>query len=153
MSELVQNSAIAASVLPTTSEPDAHLHAPVVVDDVAFVARVNRLFRWLLPLQWVAAMAFASWRPLGAAPRDYLVAIVAGGLLTLSALGALRIWPKDIGALCGIAAAQVGFSALLIFLNHGPAGLEGHLLVSMAALSIYRDWRVLVTATVAAVIL
>ncbi len=112
-------------------------------------ARTNRLFSWLLPAQWIFALAIPMWSPRGpggnAPPLE--VAVIAGGLLTLPALAAIRWMPYRLGTRCIVALAQLGFSALLILLTGGRIETHFHIFGSMAFLALYRDWRVLPVAT------
>jgi two-component system, sensor histidine kinase and response regulator len=117
--------------------------------------RTDRMFAGLLAFQWIAGIAVAKWlSPLtwsGAEspPHVHLwAATVLGGLII-----ALPIWlaVARAGSVITrhvIAAAQVVASALLIHLTGGRIETHFHIFGSLAFLSFYRDWRVLVTASI-----
>ena len=115
------------------------------------LGRTNRLFLWLLPAQWIFAIAIAAWSSpaVPAVSTPLSVAVWVGALLTLPALAVMRWLPYHLGARCTVAVAQLGFSALLIFLTSGRIETHFHVFGSMAFLALYRDWRVLPVATVA----
>ena len=116
-----------------------------------FFARTNRMFMWLLPLQWLLALAAAIWWfPRGAAGAASLqVAVVAGAVFTLPALAAIRFQPHHLWTRFAVAISQSGFSALLILLTGGRIETHFHVFASAAFLALYRDWRVLPVATLA----
>src|SRR5688572_2876469 len=122
-------------------------------------ARANQLFKWLLPLQWLFAIGVATfWSPLaweGAASTVHphlLGALGLGLLLVVPPLLLIRWYPSVTATRHAVAIAQVGFSALLIHLTGGRIETHFHVFGSLAFLALYRDWRVLVTATAVVVI-
>jgi two-component system, sensor histidine kinase and response regulator len=117
--------------------------------------RTDRLFAGLLGFQWIAGIIFALWiSPLawyGPVSRTHLhvwAAIVLGGLINLfpAALGVLR--PGRTSTRYTIAVAQMLMGALLIHLTGGRIETHFHVFGSLAFLAFYRDWRVLIPATV-----
>jgi signal transduction histidine kinase len=117
--------------------------------------RTDRLFAWLMGFQWIAGIIFALWvSPLawfGDSSRIHLhvwAAIVLGGIVSLfpAFLGVLR--PGHASTRYTIAVAQMLMSALLIHLTGGRIETHFHVFGSLAFLAFYRDWRVLVPATV-----
>src|SRR3954447_1742204 len=115
----------------------------------------DRLFAGLLGFQWIAGIIFALWiSPLawyGPVSRTHLhvwAAIVLGGIISLfpAALGALR--PGRTSTRYTIAVAQMLMGALLIHLTGGRIETHFHVFGSLAFLAFYRDWRVLVPATI-----
>ncbi|HEX2101587.1 MAG TPA: ATP-binding protein, partial [Candidatus Synoicihabitans sp.] len=69
-------------------------------------------------------------------------------LLTLPPVFLIRLRPHDALTHHIVAAAQVGFSTLLIHLTGGRIETHFHVFGSLAFLALYRDWRLLLTATV-----
>ena len=117
--------------------------------------RTDRLFAGLLGFQWIAGILFALWiSPLawsGSASRTHLhvwAAILLGGVISLfpAALGMLRSGRPS--TRFTIAVAQMLMGALLIHLTGGRIETHFHVFGSLAFLAFYRDWRVLVPATI-----
>ncbi|HEY7055905.1 MAG TPA: ATP-binding protein [Vicinamibacterales bacterium] len=117
--------------------------------------RTDRLFAGLMGFQWIAGIVFAVWvSPLawsGTVSRIHLhvwAAIVLGGFVSLfpALLGWLR--PGRTSTRHTIAVAQMLMSAMLIHLTGGRIETHFHVFGSLAFLAFYRDWRVLIPATV-----
>jgi signal transduction histidine kinase len=117
--------------------------------------RTDRLFAILMVLQWIAGIAFALWvSPIawdGPVSRTHVhvwAAIFLGGAICLfpAALGAFRAGERF--TRYTIAVAQMLMGALLIHLTGGRIETHFHVFGSLAFLAIYRDWRVLVPATI-----
>src|ERR1700741_178039 len=117
--------------------------------------RTDRLFAGLMAFQWVAGIIFALWvSPLawdGPVSRTHLhvwAAIILGGIISLfpALLGVFR--PGMPSTRYVIAVAQMLMGALLIHLTGGRIETHFHVFGSLAFLAFYRDWRVLVPATV-----
>ena len=115
----------------------------------------NRLFWWLLMSQWgFAILVAAVWSPrtwTGTESRVHphlIAAIFLGGALVSLPLALMRWMPFHSVTRHTVAAAQVSFSALLIHLTGGRIETHFHVFGSLAFLAVYRDWRVLPTATI-----
>jgi two-component system, sensor histidine kinase and response regulator len=117
--------------------------------------RTDRLFAGLLGFQWIAGILFALWiSPLawsGTVSRTHVhvwAAIILGGLINLfpAALGIFR--PGRLSTRFTIGVAQMLMGALLIHLTGGRIETHFHVFGSLAFLAFYRDWRVLIPATV-----
>ena len=117
--------------------------------------RTDRLFAWLMGAQWIAGIVFALWAsPLawfGPESRTHLhvwAAVIVGGVISLfpALLGLFR--PGLPSTRYTIATAQMLMGALLIHLTGGRIETHFHVFGSLAFLAFYRDWRVLVPATV-----
>src|SRR5688572_31264699 len=117
--------------------------------------RTDRLFAGLRGFQGLRAIAFALWvSPLtgdGPLSRTHLqasAAIILGGVISLAPalLGLLR--PGLPSTRYVIAVAQMLMGALLIHLTGGRIETHFHVFGSLAFLAFYRDWRVLIPATV-----
>jgi PAS domain S-box-containing protein len=151
MSDVAQTSPLAAlaASTPEVASSERKLETLISNSERAVIARTNRLFAWLLVLQWLLAIAFATW--LGAASGAYSphkVAIFVGAALTLPALALIRWLPQHVATRSVVGLSQVGFSALLILLSGGRIETHFHIFGSMAFLALYRDWRVLPLATI-----
>jgi signal transduction histidine kinase len=117
--------------------------------------RTDRLFAGLMALQWIAGIVFAVWvSPLawsGATSRTHLhvwAAIVLGGIISLFPALLALVRPGLPSTRYTIAAAQMLMGALLIHLTGGRIETHFHVFGSLAFLAFYRDWRVLVPATI-----
>jgi two-component system, sensor histidine kinase and response regulator len=117
--------------------------------------QTDRLFAGLMAFQWVLGIVFALWvSPLaweGPVSRTHLhvwAALVVGGIISLfpALLGWFR--PGLPSTRYIIAVAQMLMGALLIHLTGGRIETHFHVFGSLAFLAFYRDWRVLVPATV-----
>jgi signal transduction histidine kinase len=121
----------------------------------ALWSQTDRLFAGLLILQWLACIAMALWlSPSAWRGLDHYVhphvwaAVFIGGLVA-----ALPVWmafqyPGETLTRMVIATAQMLHSALLIHLSGGRIETHFHVFGSLAFLSFYRDWRVLIPATI-----
>ena len=131
-----------AEVLFHAAENDLHCHT-------------DQLFARLMIVQWLAGVAAALW----ISPRTWIgdasqvhihvwAALVLGGLVC--AFPVWLAWKLPGQALTRhvIAAAQMLAAALLIHLTGGRIETHFHIFGSLAFIAFYRDWRVLVTASV-----
>jgi signal transduction histidine kinase/CheY-like chemotaxis protein/HPt (histidine-containing phosphotransfer) domain-containing protein len=145
------------------AEADPELLTPAIQASVAEKMRryaftlhqhIDQSFAWLMFLQWIACIAAV----LLVSPRTWIGATshvnahLWFALLVGGSLCSLPIWmaSKHAGELSTrliIATSQVLFSALLIHLTGGRIETHFHVFVSLAFLAAYRDWRVLVPAT------
>ena len=117
--------------------------------------QTDRLFAGLMGLQWIGGIMFALWvSPLawdGTSSRTHLhvwAAIVLGGIISLFPALLALLRPGLPSTRYTIAAAQMLMGALLIHLTGGRIETHFHVFGSLAFLAFYRDWRVLVPATV-----
>jgi signal transduction histidine kinase len=117
--------------------------------------RTDFLFARLLIAQWLAGICFAIWiSPLAWAGTTSTThthvwaAIFLGGAISVppALLGLFR--RGAVSTRYSIATAQMLMSALLIHLTGGRIETHFHVFGSLAFLAFYRDWRVLVPATV-----
>jgi two-component system sensor histidine kinase/response regulator len=117
--------------------------------------RTDRLFAGLMAFQWIMGIVFALWvSPLawdGPISRTHLhvwAAVIVGGIISLfpALLGLFR--PGQPSTRYVIAVAQMLMGALLIHLTGGRIETHFHVFGSLAFLAFYRDWRVLIPATV-----
>jgi signal transduction histidine kinase len=117
--------------------------------------RTDRMFVWLMSFQWVGGIVAALWISpktwIGATSQTHIhvwAAIFLGG--AISGFPIFLAWKRPGQALTRhtIAIAQMLTSALLIHLTGGRIETHFHVFGSLAFLAFYRDWRVLVSATV-----
>jgi signal transduction histidine kinase/ActR/RegA family two-component response regulator len=117
--------------------------------------RTDHMFAVLMTLQWIAGVAAAYWfSPLawaGATSRPHIhiwAALVLGGAISSLPILLAIIQPGRASTRYTIAVGQMLTGALLIHLTGGRIETHFHVFGSLAFLSFYRDWRVLVPATV-----
>lgn len=114
----------------------------------------DRLFARLMAVQWVAGIVLAfvltplTWA--GQTSQIHLhvwAAIFLGGAITVFPIWLTYAWPGAAITRYVIAVAQTLMSALLISLTGGRIETHFHIFGSLVILSFYRDWRVLIPAT------
>jgi len=121
----------------------------------ANLRRVDRLFAMLMGIQWVLAIAMALFlSPYAWAGKTkavhvhvYLAVFLGAAISSLPILLAF-LRPGRLSTRMVIAAAQMLWSALLIHLSGGRVETHFHVFGSLAFLAFYRDWRVLLPATI-----
>jgi two-component system, NtrC family, sensor kinase len=120
----------------------------------AVFRRRDRVFAWLLGVQWLFAVVLAlvyspyAWQ--GKVHTTHLhvyYALLFGGLLTLPPILFSLALPGEALTRHVVAIAQMMWSALLIHLTGGRIETHFHVFGSLAFLAYYRDWRVILTAT------
>ncbi|MBX9655629.1 PAS domain S-box protein [bacterium] len=117
--------------------------------------RTDRMFAVLMVIQWFALMAAAYWiSPLTwkgnvshIHPHLSLAIYMGGALCLLPVFLAWRM-PGQVITRHVIGIVQVLFSGLLIHVTGGRIETHFHIFGSLAFLAIYRDWTVLVPATI-----
>lgn len=116
--------------------------------------KTDLLFAVLFVLQWVAGIGAAvlispkTWTGAMSSTHVHLwAAIVLGGLIASAPITLALTQPGRLTTRLVIAVAQACFSALLIHLSGGRIETHFHVFGSLAFLAFYRDWRVLVPAT------
>lgn len=116
--------------------------------------RTDRMFAVLMVLQWIASIAVSlvlsprAWSGGESSVHPHVwLALFFGGALT--GLPVYLAWrhPGQTLTRHVIAVAQILFSSLLIHLSGGRIETHFHVFGSLAFLAFYRDWRVLVPAT------
>lgn len=116
--------------------------------------RTDRLFAGLMVLQWFAGVFAAIWISprtwAGAYSETHLhvwAAVLLGGLISAFPICLALGRPGSTLTRHVIAVSQMLTSALLIHLSGGRIETHFHIFGSLAFLACYRDWRVLITAT------
>ncbi|HEX8077684.1 MAG TPA: PAS domain S-box protein, partial [Chthoniobacterales bacterium] len=117
--------------------------------------QTDQLFAKLMLFQWVACILIAlivsprTWE--GGSSQIHIhvwAALLIGGAISLFPVWMTRTWPGALMTRHVIAVAQMLMSALLIAVTGGRIETHFHVFGSLVILSFYRDWRVLVPATV-----
>jgi two-component system, sensor histidine kinase and response regulator len=115
---------------------------------------VDRLFSVLLLLQWLAAIVVAlmvsprTWA--GEASRVHVhvwAALLLGGATVSLPIALTLARPGRTSTRQAVAIAQMLLGGLLIHLSGGRIETHFHIFGSLAFLALYRDWKVLATAT------
>lgn len=121
--------------------------------------RTDKLFGWLLLIQWAAAVAVAIVvSPLAWAGRDSYIhphvwfATIFGGLVALFPAYLAFKHSGEASTRHVIAVCQMLYSGMLIHLTGGRIETHFHIFGSLAFLSFYRDWRVIITASMVTLI-
>ena len=117
--------------------------------------RTDLLFAALMVAQWAAAIIAALWISprtwAGAYSQTHIhvwAALFLGGAIVLFPLLMVFLMPGSAPTRHVIAAAEMLMSGLLIDLTGGRIETHFHIFGALAFLSFYRDWRVLVTASI-----
>src|SRR3954468_21565450 len=117
--------------------------------------QTDQLFAKLMLFQWVACIVVAllvsprTWD--GGSSQIHIhvwAAVLIGGAISLFPVWMTRAWPGAVVTRHVVAVAQMLMSALLIALTGGRIETHFHVFGSLVILSFYRDWRVLVPATI-----
>lgn len=115
----------------------------------------DRMFAFLMVIQWLAGVFAAYWiSPLtwaGTTSQTHLhvwAAIFLGGAISSLPILLALTRPGHVSTRYTVAVGQMLMGALLIHLTGGRIETHFHVFGSLAFLSFYRDWRVLVPATV-----
>jgi PAS domain S-box-containing protein len=117
--------------------------------------RTDRMFAALMALQWLAGIAAALWvsPKAWAGTNSYThphvwAALFLGGVISSLPLTLAILRPGHTLTRYTVAVGQMLMGALLIHLTGGRIETHFHVFGSLAFLSFYRDWRVLVPATI-----
>src|SRR3954471_18287998 len=117
--------------------------------------QTDRLFAGLMVFQWIAGIFAAcflsprSWNGASSSVHPHVwAAVVLGALTNLFPASMAIFYPGRAITRMTISAGQALTSALLIHLSGGRIETHFHVFGSLAFLSFYRDWRVLLPATV-----
>jgi two-component system cell cycle sensor histidine kinase/response regulator CckA len=115
----------------------------------------DRMFAVLMSVQWIAGVTAALWITprtwIGTVSQTHIhvwAAIFLGGAISIFPITLALVRPGQISTRHVIATAQILMSALLIYLTGGRIETHFHVFGSLAFLAFYRDWRVLVPATI-----
>lgn len=117
--------------------------------------KTDRLFAGLMAFQWLAGIVAALWL----SPRTWTgttsaihphvwAAFILGGLISAFPIALALTRPGEPLTRYVIGVAQMLMSGLLIHLTGGRIETHFHIFGSLAFLAFYRDWRVLIPATI-----
>ncbi|HEV8146821.1 MAG TPA: response regulator [Bryobacteraceae bacterium] len=117
--------------------------------------KTSHLFAMLMVAQWIGAIAAALW----ISPRTWVgstssvhlhvwLAILLGGAITSLPVFLTLVRPTQAFTRHVVAVCQMLMSALLIHLTGGRIETHFHVFGSLAFLSFYRDWKILIPATI-----
>jgi PAS domain-containing protein len=116
--------------------------------------RTDRMFVKLMILQWIAGVLIAAWL----APKTWIgpeslvhphvwAALFLGGVIICFPVMLGWLHPGATSTRHVMAVGQMLIGALLIHVMGGRIETHFHVFVSLAILACYRDWRVLIPAT------
>lgn len=138
----------------STTSVSARAHVLFEQDLKEIHKETDKNFRWLLVLEWIAAIVVAAfvspitWQGVNSYPHIHLVAAVFyGGSLSALPLYLIKTQPGSFATRNAVAICQMLFSDLFIQLTEGRIETHFHVFGSLAFLSFYRDWRVLLSAS------
>ncbi len=150
-----------ATLAPPPSAPQTVEDDPARADAIfrdhqqRLYRRTDRVLAQLMCVQWVAGIIFAIWVSprvwYGAASQIHVhvwAAVFLGGAITTFPVLLAVFRPGEASTRHTIAVAQMLMGALLIHLTGGRIETHFHVFGSLAFLAFYRDWRVLVPATI-----
>ncbi len=107
------------------------------------------VLQWLLGILLAAVVTPRTWAGEVSSVHIHLwAAIFLGGAISFFPIWMTRIWPGAAVTRHIIAVAQLLMSGLLIGLTNGRIETHFHVFGSLVILSFYRDWRVLIPATI-----
>jgi len=116
--------------------------------------QTDRIFAILMPLQWLAGIAAAyfvspfTWAGVESRVHIHIwAALLLGGLITLLPMVLVITRPGALITRNIVAISQMLMTGLLIHLSGGRIETHFHVFGSLAFLAFYRDWRVLIPAT------
>ena len=143
-------------VAPSLQTEEVHDQAAGIFQNhrQAIYRRTDRMFAGLMALQWIGAVAAACWLsprtwagPTSQVHPHVWAALFLGGLISVFPIALALALPGRILTRQVIAVAQLLMSSLLIHVTGGRVETHFHVFGSLAFLAFYRDWRVLLTAT------
>jgi two-component system cell cycle sensor histidine kinase/response regulator CckA len=130
--------------------------ATAIFNEHQFIIRkqTDQMFAVLMTLQWLAGIAAAYWISpktwAGTTSQTHLhvwAAVLLGGAISFLPIVLALTQPGRFLTRYTVAVGQMLMGALLIHLTGGRLETHFHVFGSLAFLSFYRDWRVLVPAT------
>jgi PAS domain S-box-containing protein len=114
----------------------------------ANLLRTDRLFGWLLIIEWAAVVMWKALTGLGPERETVSFILMVNALLVSVPVSLAFGRPGEAITRHTIAVGQMLLAAMLIHLTGGRIETHFHIFGSLALLAFYRDWRVLLTASV-----
>ena len=114
--------------------------------------QTDRIFSYLLGAQWMFGVVLAlyvsqsAWSGSGLHPHVW-AALLLGAAITAPPMALAFVRPGTMASRYAISIAQMLTGALWIHLSGGRIETHFHVFVSLAFLALYRDYRVLIPAT------
>ena len=135
--------------LATLSDKYFHEHEEVTC------RKTDKIFIVLMILQWFAGMIFAfTYSSSNAGGTEIFsdthiwTAFVLGSIISSMPIYLAWVKPGSLVTRHTVAVSQMCYSSLLIHLSGGRIETHFHVFGSLAFLAFYRDWKVLITATI-----
>jgi methyl-accepting chemotaxis protein len=135
------------------------IRAEYIKDHEFICAQISRLFSFLLPAQWVGLVLVGlyftptTWIGAEAEPHVHVyTSLILGGLICFFPAFLAKRYPSLPLTRHLVATGQLLFSSLWIHLTGGSIEAHFHIFISLAILALYIDYRVIVTATMIAVL-
>jgi two-component system sensor histidine kinase/response regulator len=145
----------APSELTSGARPEQRAREIFERQRAIILRRTDVWFARLMVGQWLfgilVAVAFSpyAWSGRGRSIHEHIyAAVLLGGLITALPVALTYLKPGESLTRQVVATAQMLYSALLIHLTGGRIETHFHVFGSLAFLAFYRDWKVLVPATV-----
>ena len=136
-------------------ESSAHADALFETHRQEIFRKTDQLLARLMVVQWFAGILMAllvsprTWTGQASSVHIHVwAAIFLGGAISVFPIWLAYVWPGAAITRYTIATAQMLMSALLIGLTGGRIETHFHVFGSLVILSFYRDWRVLIPATI-----
>jgi len=114
---------------------------------------LNQVMKFLLPIQWIASILIAffisplTWIGQSSSMHPHLIAaILFGGLITIPPIYLINKFPHELISRLMIGLSQLSFSGLLIHVTGGRIETHFHIFASLAILTLYFDWKVIISA-------
>jgi signal transduction histidine kinase len=116
---------------------------------VQLMVAAHGVFRILFIVQWAVALCLA-WSRGAPGESRLLFTLLLGGVLTVPALlfvkaAPFAAWVRHFMAIC-----QIGWSMAFLWLLEGRAEAQLHVFLSLVFVAYYREWSVIVTASLVA---
>ncbi len=141
---------MASTLLQTPATTFDKRAGEILAGRLAAVHRAtDRMFAAVMVAQCVAAVILATFVSSTPSWPEVWAAVLLGGGLSVVSLWLVWALPGATLTRHVVAVSQIGWSALWIELSGGRAEAQLHVFASLALLAVYRDWRVLLTATAA----